>query len=754
MSQLDFVMLLLILILLPFCAANVCDINIHSSVGFTLQVIDPDNSFESDTVQLGTLSGDQDLISELVIVCAKNCTIRDTEEDMNIYSGNRVFQGKRNTTTLKLNIVGFRNIRAKSMRNVTIENCHFNCAFESISPNSDTIESHPMIDASNSSLSIVDSLLTTQYGKMLNVEQKSEVNIRNTTFRDSNVTKFGDHPALIQALESTVRLENCTIRNNTGGLIMRVRQCAQVLINDSHFLNNSAWECTLCASQSNVSILNTKISENFGSFSIIYLVKTSITISGVNFSYNNGSFLVRSSEVTFNGTNSFKYCKQNFSLAEKYWAQGTLTIIQSTVFFFGDTCFLENHAIRSGGGMYISETQMVIYENLTVTRNRAEENGGGAFFYSSLVVCSGKCIFTNNNASIAGGGISTVATIIILREKDTWTHSINYGILNISGNVAKIGAGINIEANSKIYCIESSHFHSNITFASNNATYKGGAIHVNDSTYSSVCASKSFTDYDVQTECFLQVLHDDEDTGVQTNTLSFTNNWAGNGSILYGGLLDRCTVSPLATVYNKTFHSNKHTDPIHALTYFQLARGLNSTSNETDGIASDSLRICFCQGNKTDCEHNRTIHVERGEEFNITVSAVDQVNKSASENTSISSYLEPESDHRTLGEGQQLQYVQGECSTLTFNAFSPKKTSNTITLVVYVDDNPCIDAGLSNRTVRICFKDCTCPIGFQEMNNGMGESNKCEYVCHDHIKDYVTCNPEKKNFSEEDKCLD
>ena len=118
-------MLLLVLILLPFCAVSVCDINIHSSVGFTLQVIDPDNSFESDTVQLGTLSGDQDLISELVIVCAKNCTIRDTEEDMNIYSGNRVFQGKRNTTTLKLNIVGFRNIRAKSITNITIENCTF-----------------------------------------------------------------------------------------------------------------------------------------------------------------------------------------------------------------------------------------------------------------------------------------------------------------------------------------------------------------------------------------------------------------------------------------------------------------------------------------------------------------------------------------------------------------------------------------------------------------------------------------------------
>ena len=157
----------------------------------------------------------------------------------------------------------------------------------------------------------------------------------------------------------------------------------------------------------------------------------------------------------------------------------------------------------------------------------------------------------------------------------------------------------------------------NITFASNNASYKGGAIHVKDSTYSSVCASTSFADYDVQTECFLQVLHDDEDTGKQSSTIRFTNNWVNNdlGSILYGGLLDRCTVNPLATVYNKTFHSNNiHIGPIHAVDYFLQVRGLNSTPIETNGIASDSLRICFCQGNITDCEEsNVTRRVKKRE---------------------------------------------------------------------------------------------------------------------------------------------
>ena len=126
------------------------------------------------------------------------------------------------------------------------------------------------------------------------------------------------------------------------------------------------------------------------------------------------------------------------------------------------------------------------------------------------------------------------------------------------------------------------------------------------------------------------------------------------------------------------------------------------------------------------------------------MSAVDQVNKSAT-SSFISSYLEPECDHSTLGEGQQLQSVHGECSILTFNIFSPNKT-DTMTLVVYVDKSPCIDAGFSNRTVTIYFNDCTCPISFQEKNI-MGTPNKCECICHDHIKDYVImCNPEKQTF--------
>ena len=434
---------------------------------------------------------------------------------------------------------------------------------------------------------------------MIHVEQGSEMNITNTTFSDSKVTQHGDHPALIKALDSKVNLKNSTIRNNTGGLIVSNKNCAQVSVVNSQFANNNAWECMFCASQSNVLFKDTTTSENIGTFSVIYLVKTTSTVAGgVKYLNNTGSFLVRSSGITFKGINSFENCKQtfdDFSQAENYRAQGALTVIQSTInLYYRNATFFDNHSDKSGGAMYISETMMFIVGNLIVIGNHAEKNGDGAFFYASHVFCSAECSFTNNSASYAGGAISAVDSLIMLRNGNKGSHSSSLGLLNVNDNRAYISGDIHLEINSKIYGLESYHFQYDIIFAGNSATTKGGAIHVNDSTYPSVCASKSYMDYDVHTECFFQILHDDEDTGVHNSSIIFTDNTANNsGSILYGGLLDRCTVSPMATVYNKTFHSDKHIcTPFHALSYFQNVTG---TSNELDGLHPKTFVFVFVE---------------------------------------------------------------------------------------------------------------------------------------------------------------
>ena len=745
---------------LIICVVKGCNVNIvcsNPSIVFTIQqyVDESDTDFDSDNVQwtIASTPGpyNDNLAPKLTLTCAKNVTLRDAEKHKLINSSGEGSWhcGDATSDSLKLNIFGCQRVRAKSL-NITIENCVFasplaadwqtmlsfsstnatvrNCSLASM--NNDTVYSDPMIVISETILVLVDSEFVTQSGKMIHVENKSEITITYTTFYNSTVTEHDDHPALIKVLDSKVKLESSIVRNNNGGLIVSTKD-SQVSIVNSEFINNSAWECTFCASQSNVSIENTTISENIGNFSVIYLVKTVSNVTGgVKYSNNHGSFLVRSSEIIFKNNNSFEYCELTFddiSQTENYRAQGTLTAIQCTLSFYGITNFFDNHSDKSGGAMYISETMMFVYGDLIVVGNRAAKSGGGAFFYASRVFCSAECSFTNNTALNAGGAISAVDSVIMLRDGNDWPQSKSSGLLHMSDNAAHIGGGIYLEMNSKIYGLESSHFEYKILFTRNNAELNGGAIYVNDSTYPSVCASKSYADYDVHTECFFQILHDDEDTGIFNSTISFINNTANNSeSILYGGLLDRCTVSPMAAIYNRTFHSSHNITPCHALTYFQNVTG---TIDESDAFASKSLRVCFCKENEPDCNYEwPTVNVMRGEKFNITVTVVDQVSRSISEKMPISIYLVPETGPSKLDKGQQLQFVEGICSPLNLSVFSPS-TTGSVTLVVYVDDSPCIDAGLSNRTIEVYFKECDCPIGFQE-DNRHDHKDRCDCVCH------------------------
>ena len=125
---------------------------------------------------------------------------------------------------------------------------------------------------------------------------------------------------------------------------------------------------------------------------------------------------------------------------------------------------------------------------------------------TKLVSC-GIIDITENKADHDGGGIYAISTMIVLRNYDTGM-SLNgcpcRGLLNVTNNNAEIGGGMHLAVNSKLSGVESSNFHYTMDFASNNATSKGGAIFVNDSTYTEVCASTSFAklNYDMQTECF------------------------------------------------------------------------------------------------------------------------------------------------------------------------------------------------------------------------------------------------------------
>ena len=238
------------------------------------------------------------------------------------------------------------------------------------------------------------------------------------------------------------------------------------------------------------------------------------------------------------------------------------------------------------------------------------------------------------------------------------------------------------------------------------------------------------------TECFIQVLNDHGDRAyyVYRSYIHLYNNYASEaGSSLYGGLLDRCSISALSDVH---FYYNLSAlfVPVSGVVYFQ-----NVTYSENVSlISSDPVRVCFCRGKTPDCDYQwPTILVKKGHRFSIRLVAVDHVNHTVT--TSIRSFLS--SQAAGLKEGQHSQRAHKVCTSLFYNVYSPSDSEQ---LALYAE-GPCNNTGMSQRSVEIKFLPCTCPIGFQPSHK---DKNRCECDCDQNLSSYITgCNATNSSLS-------
>ena len=384
---------------------------------------------------------------------------------------------------------------------------------------------------------------------------------------------------------------------------------------------------------------------------------------------------------------------------------------------------LENYSQKSGGALYASQSQVTIAGNLSVMNNIANnKSGGGAFLYMTHFFCRGNCTFSGNRAHQKGGGIYAVGTLISVSYSSKHDYEIS---LILIGNQAEKGGGLYIQANSKLTGIASGYTGYEIGFIENIATEDGGAIFVEDETYLGICGSTSYLEYKTETECFFQLLYNE--VNIKRNgmkyQIKFTNNTAKKGSVLYGGLLDRCTVNPMAGKYNSDIYTTTANQTIDSLTYL-VGSNLQNITNE---IASDAVKICFCFNTSYNCSLAQPhVTTQKSQKFTLTVVVVDQVN------STIDAYVRSSlSKGGSLGEGQQLQHVTKQCTNLTFNISSLNSSEE---LILYADPSPCRKLGLSFLSIKINFTECKCSIGFQQTN----QSNKCNCECDPALQPYVT----------------
>ena len=349
-----------------------------------------------------------------------------------------------------------------------------------------------------------------------------------------------------------------------------------------------------------------------------------------------------------------------------------------------------------------------------------------------------------------GGGIHVISSSIEVH----FCRELQFprGKIYIDSNIAKMGGGVYLEGNAKLYVLkygfsldESVFLGYGFYFMANTANY-GGAVYIADETNVEICDSDyhSATTFNNgnSSECSIQVLSLEVGGSktIDLKSVSFQRNSAQrDGATIYGGLLDRCTPSSFAEIYYKSNITLPDNGVIDGVTYFQYFSNIN-----LDFLSSQPVRLCFCHDGQQNCSYQHPgIEVKKGETFTVTLVAVDQVNHTLP-NVSIHSYLL--SRESSLGEGQS-QMTSKYCTDLTFSITS---SNNHEQLIMYAE-GPCKDAYVSQRRIEIQFLECTYPIGFQE-NFIYNEICVCE--CDTKIyPEYISdCNINTETIDRRPKC--
>ena len=585
-------------------------------------------------------------------------------------------------------------------------------------------------------------------GGVIYLSDASKVNIGNKSMFHNNIAAYidGQGGVLAAFIQSSVIICDSEFWSNVGlyaGGVLYLHNVS-VSIDNSHFHNNAgkfqggvldvfnSFAVTLhkCEFHNNTVI-------HSGGGVIIVMDSYTLTLSGNLFMHNKaqnnyGGVLLaaRTKTVLIDDNDFLGNCAPH---------GGAIAAFMSDLKFKGWSNELINNAAESGGAIFTSGSTLNVYNRMTISDNIANNSGGGVYLHRSELNCqdSSTIELTNNRAIDKGGGIHGINSLItILFNRSSQMKSL----VDFTNNSAAMGGGVYLETTAEIRILKMGEYMNktnvdinkktkmiNLYFSANSATV-GEAAYVDDETNFEICTGQS----EEMINCFIQVLSPRRTNNFIYDVVSieFTQN------NVYGGLLDRCTLSPLAEILILDHADVEYiTHPIYGVSYAMTISNLNTLN-----ITSAPVQLCFCRQNyRPDCSYQpQPIQVKKGEKFTLSLVAVDQVNHTVPNTTIYSTLSNRESG---LSEGQMAQTTKNDCTDLTFNVYSPQFSEE---LLLYAN-GPCKNAGRSQSRVTIEFLNCTCPIGFQP--KVLDEKNNCECVCDSKLSPFITdpnCNPTNK----------
>ena len=475
--------------------------------------------------------------------------------------------------------------------------------------------------------------------------------------------------------------------------------------------------------------------------------------------------------VTFHGTNNFiGNTANNFGGAIAYyngilnfhgtnnnsaWLGGAiLADSNSHLSFSGTSDFSHNSADYEGGAIYADINSSLNFIGTSAFSHNSADYGGGAIDVetNSSLSFSGSSNFSHNSANYEGGAIHTETNSSLnfigtgyfshnSAQKGGAIHAVLnsplsfIGVYRFSSNSALKGGAIFAYGNSSLMFDGSISFTNNgydaheiksrggainlgfsstvylmpntTVYMENNHASLGGGIYV-FSTNPLVYCTK-ITKYIPRADCFFQLpgqnLHSGHDI-----QLVFENNSADDeGSVLYGGAIDNCTLNGM-----DTYNSGKVFDML-----FQYER-----NNKTSSVSSIPFRVCLCENEDPNCDNlNKTLSVYPGETFSVSVVTTGQGNET------VPAQVRSRMDSGLLLSSQYIQQTNKTCTTLNYTVFSQQGMSK---LELYADG---ICSTFGDELVLLLNIDHTCPPGF-DINQ---ENNSC--VCDQVLQNYTNnCN--------------
>ena len=549
---------------------------------------------------------------------------------------------------------------------------------------------------------------------------ESVVNISRCHFGFNEASQHGGALFLTSGTNATII---CSKFNNNkavtiGGALRAMNDSKVFILQFATFQRNSAfYGAAIHLYRADQITFNgmISISDNIANLGILVIINSKISISrNVSFIDNVGSLFAFGSGVSIDGTVSFnghsvKTPKNISNMLEKKEG-GCITLLLSKLDIRGVVSLSHNVARNGGGILAISSNVNVLDSEVYILGSNATDTGGGVYLYQSKLYIRGTVNISNNRAKNYGGGIHAISSVIVLHSQRS-----NRVHLNLTSNTAELGGGACLEVNSKFFITQLIVFEHNGSLEAaktvhllDNTANLGGAIYVADGTNIGTCSSGQAQTITAvsQSECFFQIIAIGNDIYTFRDAFSFANNSANtSGSLLFGGLLDRCTVSAFSK--NHVQYSSVH----------GFANGI------VEDTSSHPVKMCTCSQNGTAiCSHEaHAVKAKKGENFTLNVVAVDQVNHTI--NATINSYLK--NNTGTLG-GQKSFTIGFICTELSFIIMSPVNHEE---LVLYAE-GPCKDLGTSPLKVRIDFIPCHCPMGF-ELSKSV--QDRCLCVCHNKL---------------------